>query len=109
MIVVLVLVMMVALAGFGFLSAMSTEYEAARLNGRQARLALLAGWLEGELREVCVQGMGARRAGAVTDPNCKLRQTKNVHPAKSRICVEKGRHAQQNSVKSDESGDFHML
>ncbi len=42
LIVVLVLVMMVALAGFGFLSAMSTEYEAARLNGsvRQAQQTL---------------------------------------------------------------------
>ena len=39
---VLVLVMMVALAGFGFLSAMSTEYEGARLNGsmRQAQQTL---------------------------------------------------------------------
>jgi len=34
LIVVLVLVMMVSLAGFGFLSAMSTEYEAAKINGQ---------------------------------------------------------------------------
>ena len=42
LIVVLVLAIMVALAGFGFLSAMSTEYEAARLNGsmRQAKQTL---------------------------------------------------------------------
>ena len=39
MIVVLVIVTMVSLAGFGFLSGMSTEYEAAKLNGhmRQAQ------------------------------------------------------------------------
>ncbi len=34
LIVVLVLVMMLALAGFGFLAAMSTEYEAAKINGQ---------------------------------------------------------------------------
>lgn len=39
LIVVLVIVTMVSLAGFGFLSSMSTEYEAAKLNGhmRQAQ------------------------------------------------------------------------
>lgn len=42
LIVVLVLVVMLSLAGFGFLAAMSTEYEAARLNGSllQARQTL---------------------------------------------------------------------
>jgi hypothetical protein len=54
LIVVLVLVMMVALAGFGFLSGMSTEYEAARLNGsmRQAQQTMASAestvlWLAG--------------------------------------------------------------
>jgi len=54
LIVVLVLVTMVALAGFGFLSGMSTEYEAARLNGsiRQAQQTMASAestllWLGG--------------------------------------------------------------
>ncbi len=44
LIVVLVLVVMLSLAGFGFLSAMSTEYEAVRLNGSllQARQTLVS-------------------------------------------------------------------
>ena len=57
LIVVLVLVVMLSLAGFGFLSAMSTEYEAARLNGAllQARQTLVSAetqllWLTGQPR-----------------------------------------------------------
>jgi hypothetical protein len=65
--------------------------------------------LEGEQREVCVEEMGTGRAGAVTDPNCRLRQMKNVHPAKSRICAEKGKPARQKSVKSDESSSAAIL
>lgn len=54
LIVVLVLVTMVALTGFGFLSGMSTEYEAARLHGsmRQAQQTMASAestllWLAG--------------------------------------------------------------
>ncbi|MFN5434408.1 MAG: hypothetical protein ACK5ES_07585, partial [Planctomyces sp.] len=44
LIVVLVLVVMLSLAGFGFLSAMSTEYEAVRLHGSllQARHTMVS-------------------------------------------------------------------
>jgi len=55
LIVVLVLVVMLSLAGFGFLSAMSTEYEAVRLHGSllQARQTLVSAesqllWLAGQ-------------------------------------------------------------
>ena len=55
LIVVLVLVVMLSLAGFGFLSAMSTEYEAVRLHGAllQARQTLVSAesqllWLAGQ-------------------------------------------------------------
>jgi hypothetical protein len=58
LIVVLVLVVMLSLAGFGFLSAMSTEYEAARLNGSllQARQTLVSAesqllWLANQPRQ----------------------------------------------------------
>jgi len=55
LIVVLVLVVMLSLAGFGFLSAMSTEYEAVRLHGSllQARQTMVSAesqllWLTGQ-------------------------------------------------------------
>jgi hypothetical protein len=58
LIVVLVLVVMLSLAGFGFLSAMSTEYEATRLNGSllQARQTLVSAesqllWLANQPRQ----------------------------------------------------------
>ena len=57
LIVVLVLVVMLSLAGFGFLSAMSTEYEAVRLHGSllQARQTMVSAesqllWLSGQPR-----------------------------------------------------------
>ncbi|MFN5587801.1 MAG: hypothetical protein ACK5DR_21085 [Planctomyces sp.] len=68
LIVVLVLVVMLSLAGFGFLSAMSTEYEAVRLHGSllQARHTMVSA--ESQLLWLCDQPRRRREIlGGLTD------------------------------------------
>jgi hypothetical protein len=69
--------------------ARQSRFEHEQRGWMAGRRDWLPGRQAGEQREVCVRGLGRRRAGAVTDPNCRLRQMKKMHPAESRICAEK--------------------